>query len=69
MASWAFSISFRFVLEVSALKSTVTPLFSHCGPLSSTVSPLSTTFVHILRLTALVSIGNLQVSTREFVSI
>ena len=26
MTSWAFSISFGFVLEVSALKSTVTPL-------------------------------------------
>src|SRR5437660_2806429 len=68
VASWAVSISFGSVLEVSALKSTVTPLSLAAAHSHYQLTPLSTTFVHILRLTALVSIGNLKVSTREFVS-
>jgi hypothetical protein len=68
VTSWTVSVSFGPFLGISAMKSTGRSDFVHYQPQPLLLSPLFTTFVHILRLTALVSTEKFQVSAGQSVS-
>jgi len=69
VTSWAFSVSFWPFLGISAMKSTGAPILLTTTHDLLLFEPLSTTFVHILRLKALVSTGKLGVNSRHIVLI
>ncbi len=69
MTSWAASVSFGPFLGISAMKSTGTPIWITTAHDPLLYRPLFTTFVHILRLKALLSIGKFKVIARRIGSI